>query len=62
MIIILLVVDWYSILKKYYYFLLKVKSMPKFKNDDEAKAKKRADNERQLTIVMMVYIGINKMK
>ena len=33
--------------------------MPKFKNDDEAKTKKRADNERQLTIVMMVYISKN---
>ncbi len=31
--------------------------MPKFKNDDEAKAQKRKDNERQLTIVMMIYIG-----
>ena len=34
--------------------------MPKFASDskDDAKAKKRADNERQLTIVMMVYICI----
>ena len=33
--------------------------MPKFASEkDDAKAKKRADNERQLTIVMMVYICI----
>ena len=31
--------------------------MPKFKNDDDAKVQKRKDNERQLTIVMMVYIS-----
>ena len=31
--------------------------MPKFKSDDENKAQKRKDNERQLTIVMMIYIS-----
>jgi len=34
----------------------KVKAMPNMAKDDE-KAKKRIENERQLTINMMIYIG-----
>lgn len=41
--------------KKIFYFI-KIKAMPNMAKDDE-KAKKRIENERQLTIVMMIYIG-----
>ena len=39
--------------------MLKIKSMRKFSADkkDDAKARRRAENERALTIVMMFYIS-----